>query len=62
MVAILSEVVHIQLVEDHITRSTHFYLKIERDVHESEVAIKLFEITILTKRCPQECAHPNLVD
>ena len=60
MVAILTEVVHVQLMEDHVTGSTHFDLQIERNVHESEVTIKLFEIITLTRQYPMECAHLDL--
>jgi len=60
MVAISSEVVHVQLMENHVTGSTHFDLQIECNVHESEVTIKLFEIITLTRQYPKECAHLDL--
>jgi hypothetical protein len=60
VVTILSEVVNVKLMEDHVTWSTHFDLQVKGDVHETEVTIKLFEIKVLTKRCLVECAHLDL--
>jgi hypothetical protein len=62
VVTILSKVVDIKLVEDHVTWSAHFYLQVKCDIDKSEVTKEMFEIEILTKRCQGECAHLDLFD